>query len=348
MTADREAAQMRPSYAVFFKTHFWDDFTRRQLRRLCAKTKRGDVYVVVDGTFGQAPEINLDRDDLITLGAEPVIVVSVEDLRALGLAEVTTHGSVIWYNPDYLNYVAAARLPAYDFYAAVEYDVVTNIDLDDMVDQAAADCVDYVGFALRTPARVWPWFEMHKPAYGAEMALCLSCLSVFSAPAMAALLARRQAAGVAFAAGKLDFWPNNEAFIPNELRKAGLKMAALNQFGETARYDWWPPTNEADLDRLPAQGFIHPVLHGTRFIRSTLFHEPSFFALLRPGSRVRQRLADFEAAEVRPLFFAELKRRVEAKMQRIAERIGLRPKWFAAAQSGAKRATQRASAHNAG
>jgi hypothetical protein len=326
------------SYAVFFKTHFWDEFAARQLARLREKVGRGDIFVVIDATF---------FDEAVDIPGR-VIHVTMEDLAALDLPAVTTHGSIIWYNPDYPNYVAAARLPAYDYYVSVEYDVVVNTELDALVAQVAADGVDYLGFALRTKIREWPWFDLHKDLYGEDMLACLSCLSVFSRAAMDLLLARRQAAGRAFACGDLIFWPNNEAFIPNEIREAGLIQAVLGRYGATRIYDWWPPTNEADLAAVGDETFIHPVLHGTRFIRSVLHHEPSFFALLLPGSSARQRLENFDAAMVRPMIVAEIKRRVGAKLQRMAVRAGLQPQWFAAAQTGAVRNGQQAPAHNAG
>jgi hypothetical protein len=326
------------SYAVFFKTHFWDEFAARQYARLCARVGRGDVFVVFDATFGAAPDDIPGR----------VIEVTIADLAALELPAVTTHGSIIWYNPDYPNYAARAKLPAYDYYVSVEYDVVLNADLDALIVKLSDDRIDYLGFELRTKVRNWPWFDLHKDLYGEDMLACLSCLSIFSARAMDVLLARRQAAGRDFAHGTLRYWPNNEAFIPNEIRRAGLKQAMLGDYGGTRLYDWWPPTNEADLPAAKSEAFIHPVLHGTRFIRSTLFHEPSFFALLRPGSVVWRKLAGFDPVVVRSMVAAEIRRRVRAKMERMAAHAGLRPQWFAGATSGAVPDGQQPTAHNAG
>jgi hypothetical protein len=328
----------KASYAVFFKTHFWDGFAARQLERVREKVGRGDVFVLFDATFGNVPDDIPGR----------VIEVTMTDLAALELPPVTTHGSIIWYNPDYPNYAAAVRIPAYDYYVSVEYDVVVNRHFDDLIDELTADDVDYLGFELRTKVQDWPWFELHKDMYGADMLACLSCLSVFSKPAMDLLLARRQETGRDFAHGALHYWPNNEAFIPNEIRRAGLKQAVLGDYGGTRLYDWWPPTNEADLPAAAEETFIHPVLHGTRFIRSTLFHEPSFLALLRPRGIVWQRLAGFDPAVVRPMVAAEVKRRIAAKFQRIAAHAGLRPQWFEGATSGVSRDGQHGSAHNAG
>lgn len=43
MTSDTEAAN---TYAVLFRTHFWDDYVERQYQRLRAQVGRGDVFIL--------------------------------------------------------------------------------------------------------------------------------------------------------------------------------------------------------------------------------------------------------------------------------------------------------------
>jgi hypothetical protein len=328
---------MSASYAVFFKTHYWDNFNERQLARLKARTGRGDVFILFDETFAPAPAISGER----------VIGITRDDLRNLDLAPVTTHGSIIWYNNDYPNYVAAMKLPEYDFYVSVEYDVVVNTSLDSLIDRLAEDRVDFLGFPQSIPVLEWPWYPLHADIYGPEMLLDLSCLAVFSAVGLAALLARRRADRLAFNAGTLTFWPHVEAFLPNEILRAGLHRASLAAYGATERYNWWPPLNEAHLVEAEDQAFIHPVLHGSRFVRSTIFHEPSFLNLCRANSPVRRRLREFGPDLVNPLIRAEFRRRVAAKAYEFAERLRLRPKWFARAKAGVAEGRQERQPHNA-
>jgi hypothetical protein len=328
---------MTASYAVLFKTHFWDDFNRRQLARLRERVKSGDLYVVIDETFAPAPAIEGER----------IIGITKADLAALNLAPITTHGSIIWYNNDYPNYVAAAKLPPYDYYVSIEYDVTVTIEFDDLIERLAKDNVDFLAFPIRKPARDWPWYPMHEALYGPDMQVNLSCLAVYSTAALAALLARRQAHGLAFAAGSLTYWPHVEGFLPNEIIKAGLKPASLAAYGHTEAYDWWPPMNEAHLAAAPAQSFIHPVLHGNRFVRSTIYHEPSALNLLRKNSLLHQKLKEFPATMVNPLIRAEIKRRCAGKLYRIAERLHLLPKWFDRARSGVATGRQEELPHNA-
>jgi hypothetical protein len=327
-----------PSYAILFKTHFWDDFTIRQLERVKSRTGRGDVYVVVDATFQPAPPIGYGR----------IIHINRSDISMLGLAPITTHGSIIWYNIDYPHYVALSQLPTYDYYVTIEYDTVVTVELDQLIGDLHNTNVDYLGFPIRTAVSTWPWFEMHLDIYGSDMLVYLSCFSVFSHRALTVLLARRQAMGLDFGRGVLEFWPNNEAFIPNEMRKAGMRIDTLDQYGQTRHYDWWPPLDEKELGGVADHGFIHPVLHGTRYIRSLVHHEPLLTSFFRRDSLMRRKLSGFSPEVVNPILRSELRRRVREKIGGTLERVGLRRRWFSNAQAGSARNNQRQSAHNAG
>src|ERR1700730_13582411 len=101
---------MPPSYAVIFKTHFWDAFTSRQLDRLKARVENGTIFIGIDETHEPAPEIEHDR----------VVRVTSASISKLGLLPITTHGSIIWYNTDYPHYVALSENPFYDYYITIE------------------------------------------------------------------------------------------------------------------------------------------------------------------------------------------------------------------------------------
>jgi hypothetical protein len=328
---------MPVSYAVLFKTHFWDDLCRRQLERLRSRIGRGDLYVVMDETFGAGPDTGHDR----------VIAVTLKDLKSLGLPPVMTHGPILWYNNDYPIYVAAAKLPEYDFMVAIEYDVAVHVDLDGLIDRLGDDHVDFLGFPMKVSAKAWSWYPLHKDLYGPEMLIYLSSLSVLSRAATIALLARRQARGREFSTGVIRYWPLSEAFLPNEVRQAGLKIGSLEHYGTAKYFNWWPPFDEAHLPDASDQAFIHPVLDGIRYVRSTVFHQPSLIALLWPGSPARRKLNDFSPEIVGPILRAEIRRRIFAKSEWVLERFSLRPKWYAKARSGAARCEQDKLQHNA-
>jgi hypothetical protein len=84
-----------------------------------------------------------------------------------------------------------------------------------------------------------------------------------------------------------------------------------------------------------------------RYVRSTIFHEPSTLALLRPGGPLRRKLIDFDPGIVRPILRAEIWRRIRAKGDVVLQRLGLRPKWYAKARSDAARGEQEILRHNA-
>ena len=152
---------------------------------------------------------------------------------------------------------------------------------------------------------------------------------------------------IAFLAGELGFWPNNEAFIPNEVRNAGLKLDTLDRHGLTDNYDWWPPSEETELRSRQEGAFVHPVLAGSRFARSVVHHEPSLLSFFLPNSKMHQRLRQVNSGNLRPLLTAEIARRLHRRYERTLERFGLRPQWYANAVSGKANFEQNNSTHNA-
>lgn len=332
----RFAVVMPQNFAVIFKTHFWDAFVERQFLRLRSRIRNGALYILIDETIETAGHVPY----------EPVIRIQPEDFARYGLAEVTTHGSVVWYNIDYPNYVAFCKIPAYDYYISVEYDAVICGSADALIAAAAAQRIDYLGLPIKKPASAWPWYDLHLDIYGPEMRVFLSCISVFSHRAMQHLLRRRREMAEDFQAGTLKFWPNNEAFIPNEIENAGLSLASLARFGDVSRYDWWPPLAEPELPRIGGDAFIHPVLAGQRYAKSMLHHEPSFSALLFPNSHVRSKLRQLGLTPNQKLLSAEIRRRLHARVNRVLEKFGFRQAWFANALHGVASGKQVKSPHN--
>lgn len=309
---------MTQRYMVLFKTHFWDAFTERQFRRLEARAPGGRLMVAVDETHGPVEGVTHDG----------VLRMHDSDFESLGLAYATTDRSLLWYNTDYPHYLAFEAYPDYDYYVTVEYDALADVDLDRLIAQLAADGVDYLGFPLRTPPTAWPWFDLHTPVYRPEQILTyLSCFAVFSRRAMDRLFARRREMSTAFQAGRLAFWPNNEAFIPTEMSQAGFRIASLSAFGATDRYDWWPPQHEAELETVVAPAFVHPVLEGDRYLRSILRHERRLSSLVDPESALRRRLRPYSRAKASAAVRTEVKRRAGDFLGRGMHRLGLAPHW---------------------
>ena len=145
MTA-RQGVSMAPSYAVIFRTHFWDDFAQRQFDRLLARVGAGDVYVLVDETNGRVEGIRHDR----------VVRVTEQDMLDMGLPRAGT-GNLLWFNGDYPLYRFLELHGAYDYYLQLEYDVVLNTDIDALVGRAAADGVDFIGLTKGEPVEEWAW-----------------------------------------------------------------------------------------------------------------------------------------------------------------------------------------------
>jgi hypothetical protein len=312
---------MPPRYAILFKTYTWTEFTARQLARLQARTRQGDVFVVVDNTSGRVPEIPHDR----------VVRLTEQDTVDLGLAYATTDRSLFWYNPDYLHYGFFAAHGDYDYYVAIEDDACLQLDLDALMDDLAARQIDLLASRVKHPS-AWAWTEFHKLVYTPdEMRLGLLCFSAYSRRAMAKLFERRLDMARAFETGHLRFWPISEAFVPTEIHLAGYRTAYLEEYGSTEAYDWWPPSHEADLELHPDKTFVHPVLEGARYLRSVLKHERNLLSYLKPQSGIRRTLSRFPKPIADQAFRDELRARTMRYLRRRLERLGPQRHWAAGA-----------------
>lgn len=295
-----EAKPEYGSYAVMFRTHFWDDFAARQYDRLQARMPGGRLFVLVDETNGH---VEIDRPD--------VVRYTQDDLLALGLAKAG-HGNMLWFSGDYSLYVFLDRHPDFTHYIMVEYDVTVNHDLDSMVERAAREAVDFIGLTTVHPTPAWNFTDGCLDVYRLEdIRQRLICIALFSATAARHLFDRRLAMSRDWHEGLIRRWPFCEAYIPTELEIAGYRMAELTDFGPADFYDWRPAFVETDLPAMRDQGFIHPVLDAERYIAHTMKHvwPPEGFFI--PGSDVGRRIRRVPAGIYWQPLSRALRKRVE-------------------------------------
>lgn len=313
---------MPVSYAVLFKTHFWNSYVERQFRRLTERIESGSVYICVDETSGPVEGINYPN----------VIRTTASEVIEIGLPDIKIGGNLFWYSIDYLHGWFFKRFPNYDYYLTVEYDAVIATNIDSLVDKVAESRIDYVGFPMRDPVPKWSWTEVHLPVYRVDvMRAYLSCIAIFSKKAMAFLLVRRLEMAKEFKEGKLAFWPYTEAFIPTELEMAAYRVGSLSDYGRTDAYDWWPPIHEDDLNALADEAFIHPVLEGDRYIASLFRHHRQLTSYFDPRSPLRRQLSRFPRADYAPHFRREFRRRLNDAVKRRLARVGIGETWAAGA-----------------
>lgn len=294
---------MTARYAVLMKVHYWDEFAERRLRHLLSKVGTGDVYIFVDETNGPVGQVTHDR----------IIRATERDMEKLGLP-VYLPGYVFWYNTDYPLYYFYLKNNFYDYYLMCEHDAVVNIDVDEFVQTAERERVDYVGFPLAkthwplgTCDGVYPEsFTLHQ---------WLSCISLYSRRSIEFLLDRRRILARRYESGEIANWPNNEAFIPTEMHNNGFVVRKLGDFGKVDRYDWWPPSHENDLPLLQEQGFLHPVLDERRYVPSCMRHSV-LWGYFWPNTQLRRLLSRSSQFSSLPAFLAELDERVRQQVRR--------------------------------
>ncbi len=257
MTADLPPTRLD---AVIFRTHFWDDFVRRQFERVVARSRDCDVFVLVDETNGPVLGIAHDR----------VVRVTEQTIVEMGLPRAGT-GNMLWFNGDYPLYYLLDLYPTYLQYLQIEYDVAVNIDLGAMLCQMRIDEVDFIALTKGEVPQAWPWRDSCADLYGlAGFSHKLVCLCAFSARALQHLFRKRRQHANLLARGEIAAWPMCEAFIATELAAGGFRSMELSQFGNTDAYDHWPPFLEEELPVLQHHAFIHPVLDRPRYIASML------------------------------------------------------------------------------
>lgn len=281
-----------PRYAVLFRTHLWDAFVERQYRRLVAQVGQGDVFIVANNTSGTCNAI----------AGLPFVTFTERDIEALGYARAGA-GELLWYNVDYALYYFVKHHADYDYYVIFEYDVVSNVPLDDLLAKAHARGVDLIGLTKGDPVSQW-WFRSTcLEAYDeATIRKMLLPLAVYSKRAVAHLSRRRLDLADALRSGRITQWPHCEAFIVTELALGGFKIDELCDYGSTAKLSYEPAYLEQDLGNLGSDSFIHPVLDPIRYAANIIKYEWRPEKYFLPSSEFRRRLAPFPVrAYAKPL-----------------------------------------------
>jgi len=269
-----------PSYAVIFRTHFWDEFAQRQFDRLVHLVGTGHVYVLVDETNGRVEGIKHDR----------VVRLTEQDMVDMGLPRAGT-GNLLWFNGDYPLYCFLKQHGSYDYYLQLEYDVVLNADVDGLISRVAADKADFVGLTKGEPVHEWAWLftcqDIYEPV---EVQYKLICLSLFSRRALQALTARRLQMAAQLQSGVIKTWPFCEGFIATEMGRKDFVSIELSQYINTDAYDSWPPYVESDLPIMTDRPVIHPVLDQERYVSSLLKYKVGLIGYMDINSLLHRKL----------------------------------------------------------
>ena len=308
-------AQVRA--AVIFRTHIWDDFARRQFDRLRARVVHGDVFVLADETNGS----------LGCIAHDGVVRMTEADALRLGLAR-RGQQNLMWFNGDYPLYYFFSLHPHYDYYLQIEYDVVMNTDVDELVRRAAADGTDFVGLTKGEPVEVWAWRHTCLDAYdGKDIRYQLICCCLLSRRALERLFAQRRELSSRLRNDQA--WPYCEGFIATEIRLAGMKSAELSDYIDTAAYDTWPPYLESELAKFATAPVIHPVLDQPRYIASLLKYKVGVAGYLNPLSLFHRKLRRLSARD----YLDALATSFAVKVRRTLRNHGLIRTWKVTGQA---------------
>jgi hypothetical protein len=192
-----------------------------------------------------------------------------------------------------------------------EYDAVFNVDIDDFVNPAARDRVDYVGSPL---ANRLHWTETCDGVYPPSTVLhnWLNAISLHSKRSVEFLFQRRKSLARRYKAGDIANWPYSETFISTEMHNNGFVVRKLKDYGKAEKYDWWPPNREQDLPLLQDQDFLHPILDEQKYVASCLRYA-RLQSLFWPNGQLRRLLERSSLLSAMPAFLAEVLRRVRLR-----------------------------------
>lgn len=292
----------RPSYAVLFKTHLWNEFIERQYRRLCGCIKQGRVFIVVDETNGR---VCIPYDDVVRVTSD---MASQQGLLAY------PEQKVFWHNGDYQIYLFCNLFPEFEYIFLAEYDCVFNISIDTIIEKMAEDGLAFVGERSPDDPKTWCWTPSVRPYYpeSSEIVGRLVCCAGFSRAFVNQMLAARrdhtQLALSNAAAAKAPDWPHVEAFVGAEIARLGLAEKPLSAFGDISHYAVLPPYLEAELPALAHSIAVHPVREPQVLLSYLTQSGGSPEQMFVDGSRLRARMDKCDPREFvsafLPLFVA--------------------------------------------
>ncbi len=263
-------------YVAAFRTYDWDEEIAELARRFFSAFPSSHQVVLADETRG-----------LITIpGYEKIS--HTEDTARFGLPN-HPNGRSLYFNGDYAVYFLQRALPDFEYYVVSEYDVAVNVPLEPMMRLAIDQRIDLIAHEVEPSSPDWFWHS-HGLTLSTAPWRSLLNLMVLSRRAIAFLLQARRQLAQRFAAGEMDLWPLDEAFVATVLKSTpGTRFADLSTFADTVNFGFRPWLSLHDPRANRPGSLAHSVLGGKRFIAALLDEHPprDFF---REGSELRERL----------------------------------------------------------
>ncbi len=248
-----------PRYVAAFRAWQWNDDIAVLARRFFDACPGGRHVVLMNEARGPVEAGGYEK------------VSHDDDFSVLGLPDRPA-GRSLWFNGDYAYIFLRISLPGFDHYVISESDVAVNLSLLPMMRHVAEGEVDAVVHRLAPADPAWAWYGLalaQPDPWSAGLFFC-----VFSARALDALLAGRQALARRLEDGDTDLWPIVESFAPTTLQAAGMRFAELGDFADVANLSDRPHYSLRDPRANRSGSIVHPVLGTRGFARAVLAEHP--------------------------------------------------------------------------
>ncbi|QNT77815.1 hypothetical protein JGUZn3_05700 [Entomobacter blattae] len=244
-------------YAVFFKVHMWNETIEKVYNKLITCVKTGDVFILHNNT-----------DSSIEDKYGNLVTINMQEALDVGL----NISGGFWHNGDYPSILSFLKMPHYDYYVHLEYDVFVNNNIDDIITIMENENIDVIGAEDKNPVHIKDWVHTSFciPYYAVdEIRRGLYCIVFLSKRAVVSLLARRLRQSAMQKEYNLQTWPFSEAVIATEVFHSNLKARDLKYFCDNLDYYDWKDVSLVDFAEEKSLGkktFFHPVADLKKFI----------------------------------------------------------------------------------
>ncbi len=283
------------SYLTLFRTHVWDDTVAAAADRARTLAGSGEFVIAADESKGKLPVAGFQ------------VFGHTEDFSALGLPGVPV-GRVMWWNSDYVLYAARAAFPQFDYYLLLEFDVLLNCAVQEVVNAAGAIGADLVAHDLR---RIGPdsiWYSTISGFSENPLWAFLPFLLV-SGRAVDAMLRLRKDLARQHAGGMVNDWPYCETFVPTAIvQKSNMRFAPLGDFVDVGSLRYRPFLSVRDPGLSVPNSVAHPLLGGVRFIQAIVANIPAA-ALFQADGCLAQELQREDPTDLQNEFDALIRER---------------------------------------
>lgn len=240
-------------YAVIYRAHYWDIDVEKNYLRIVKNSPNADVFIARDVTNGAC--IIPDAQNRL------IFDISIRETEEMGFPS----GGGFYYNGDYASLAFFKNYPNYDYYVTAECDLAVFKNLEDIVDDMAANSIDNVCYEQPVDPKEWRNVAQNNNyEHDNTIMPAWICIHFLSRKAMLCLMISRYQHALRKAQYKFENWPYCEYMMGSIHKMHDLKFKDIREYCNHLKYYHWKyAITEQAVDRINEEDkidtFIHPV-----------------------------------------------------------------------------------------